>query len=152
MENKNTRDRSTGYWSAGSWLTGYWPTGNQSTGYGSTGYGSTGNGSTGYWPICYETLGEGLDERWKYGAPSPYSLKVWVSNTIHEDRLAHKTAMLEAIEGQREPATSQEEFEEKWLDVVITRANFIEFTRDAKKISRQITLDTMTAIINKIYE
>ena len=77
-----------------------------------------------------------------------YELALILTN----DRLAHKTAVLEAVEGQREPATSQEEFEEKWLDVVITRANFIEFTRDAKKISRQITLDTMTAIINKIYE
>ena len=135
MENKNTRDRSTGYWSAGSWLTGYWPTGNQSTGYGSTGYGSTGNGSTGYWPICYETLGEGLDERWKYGAPSPYSLKVWVSNTIHEDRLAHKTAVLEAI-GNYDTKEHICGFNDGDCDCECFLAG----------------LDTMTDIINKTFE
>ena len=56
-----------------------------------------------------------------------------VNGLITQDRLAHKTAMLEAIKGEREV-----------YDELTTPDDF--------RLGRNTALDTMTAIINKIYE
>ena len=59
-----------------------------------------------------------------------------VNGLITQDRLAHKTAMLEAIEGEKDR-----------IDCCKTTCFSCEDSR-----FRNRTLDTMTAIINKIYE
>jgi len=59
-----------------------------------------------------------------------------LASIIRKDRLAHKTAMLEAIEGEKDR-----------IDCCKTTCFSCEDSR-----FRNRTLDTMTAIINKIYE
>ena len=59
-----------------------------------------------------------------------------LASIIRKDRLTHKTAMLEAIEGEKDR-----------IDCCKTTCFSCEDSR-----FRNRTLDTMTAIINKIYE
>ena len=82
-----------------------------------------------------QTVEEALDDicRCDLEADIGSVLHSTIVGFIKDDRLAHKTAMLEAIKGEREV-----------YDELTTPDDF--------RLGRNNALDTMTAIINKIYE
>ena len=85
-----------------------------------------------------QTVEEALDDicRCDLEADIGSVLHSTIVGFIKDDRLAHKTAMLEAIEGEKDR-----------IDCCKTTCFSCEDSR-----FRNRTLDTMTAIINKIYE